>query len=402
MIWTTVLAAALVCLLGMPSGVSAQEIDAANAAYEAGDYTTAARLWLALAEQGNSEAQTLVGLSYFAGRGLPQNFPEAERWLRLAAEQGNARAQANLGPIYFNGVGIARNYVEAIRWYRLAAEQGHVVSQLALGLIFYNGTVVPRDLAESARWLSKAAEQGSAAGQENLAVMYLTGAGVVQNFAEAERLLRLAVAQNSEEARLALLNMQMRCQTTERTRLWQNLNACMTMDEVSAALSERGVRTRILNAPSGEACAEPRDEVQVSGVEMRLSLECNEGRLKRVVLTRNIPNVNPLSHDEYTSTAQTLARIYGRPVATSNPSMFDRPDSPGPVAGRNPYAIFRAGVLDIRISDQVFDMRSQYRASSNLKIEYTTVHWADYEADELARRTQADQEARNRRESEGL
>lgn len=44
--------------------------------------------------------------------------------LRLHAEQGQAEAQFLLGEMYYRGEGVSRNYVEAHMWWSLAAQQG--------------------------------------------------------------------------------------------------------------------------------------------------------------------------------------------------------------------------------------------------------------------------------------
>ena len=90
-----------------------------------GDYATALREWRPLAEQGDAEAQNLLGIMYFNGEGVEQDNVEAVRWYRLAAEQGLANAQYNLGLMHDNGLGVAEDYVEANRWFRLAAKQGN-------------------------------------------------------------------------------------------------------------------------------------------------------------------------------------------------------------------------------------------------------------------------------------
>ena len=44
--------------------------------------------------------------------------------IRFAAEQGDTKAQSNLGLMYDQGLGVSQDYAEAVRWLRLAAEQG--------------------------------------------------------------------------------------------------------------------------------------------------------------------------------------------------------------------------------------------------------------------------------------
>ncbi|HIN91120.1 MAG TPA: sel1 repeat family protein [Porticoccaceae bacterium] len=78
-----------------------------------------------LAERGFAASQTLLGVMYYLGEGVPENKAEAARWYRLAAEQGDVNAQYELGTMYLNGEGVPENDAEAVKWYRLAAEQGN-------------------------------------------------------------------------------------------------------------------------------------------------------------------------------------------------------------------------------------------------------------------------------------
>ena len=78
----------------------------------------------ALAEQGDAQAQYLLGLCFAIGRGLPEDATEAVNWYRKAAEQGLASAQYLLGLRYAEGEGVPEDDAEAVNWYRKAAEQG--------------------------------------------------------------------------------------------------------------------------------------------------------------------------------------------------------------------------------------------------------------------------------------
>jgi TPR repeat protein len=105
-------------------------------AYDRKDYKTTLRLWLPLAEQGNAEAQVLLGMMYSNGTGVTQDYKEAVKWYRLSAEQGNASAQSNLGLMYDNGTGVPQDYKEAVKWYRLSAKQDDVIAQFNLGALY--------------------------------------------------------------------------------------------------------------------------------------------------------------------------------------------------------------------------------------------------------------------------
>src|SRR5215475_5775493 len=74
-------------------------------AYKNGDYATAVREWLPLAQQGDVRAQFLLGALYAQGYGVPQDYNTAAQWFRQAAEQGHVAAQYNLGVRYHEGRG---------------------------------------------------------------------------------------------------------------------------------------------------------------------------------------------------------------------------------------------------------------------------------------------------------
>jgi TPR repeat protein len=69
--------------------VAADTWDGAEAAYERGDYETAARLFLPLAEQGDAAAQYNLGVMYGKGQGVPRDDVLAYMWFNLAAAQGD-------------------------------------------------------------------------------------------------------------------------------------------------------------------------------------------------------------------------------------------------------------------------------------------------------------------------
>lgn len=77
-----------------------------------------------LAAQGDDQAQVSLGVCYYNGLGVSQDYIEAAKWFCKSATQGNARAQFNLGLCYYYGRGVEKKRKEAEKWFRLAAEQG--------------------------------------------------------------------------------------------------------------------------------------------------------------------------------------------------------------------------------------------------------------------------------------
>jgi Caspase domain/Sel1 repeat len=90
-------------------------------AYDRGDYATALKVWLPLAKEGDTAAQTYVGEIYEKGLGVPPDYALAAEWYRRAAEQGFERAQINLGHLYEKGFGVERDPLMALYWYRQAS-----------------------------------------------------------------------------------------------------------------------------------------------------------------------------------------------------------------------------------------------------------------------------------------
>ena len=64
------------------------DLQAGLDASDLGDYATAVREWQPLAEQGDVQAQALLGLLYFDGRGVPQDYIHAHKWYNLGAANG--------------------------------------------------------------------------------------------------------------------------------------------------------------------------------------------------------------------------------------------------------------------------------------------------------------------------
>lgn len=61
---------------------------------------------------------------YFRGNGVPQDYAEAARWLRLAADGNDPNAHLMLGVRYQSGrFGLPKDYVLAHMWFTLAVER---------------------------------------------------------------------------------------------------------------------------------------------------------------------------------------------------------------------------------------------------------------------------------------
>lgn len=95
------------------------DFDRGATAHRLQDYKTAFRIWLALAEKGQSDAQYNVARMLQDGDGTAQNPVAAMKWFLKAAEQGDRESQYYLGLMFLRGEGVAANEAEAQRWFAM-------------------------------------------------------------------------------------------------------------------------------------------------------------------------------------------------------------------------------------------------------------------------------------------
>jgi len=124
-------ATAAILVTGQSSAQSLKEsMKTAAGAYERKDFALAVSIWKPLAEQGNAEAETLLGAMYWQGEGVSRDHKEAARLYLRAADQGYARAQNDIGFMYGFGEGIPpHDDVQAYKWISLAIERYTVKNQ---------------------------------------------------------------------------------------------------------------------------------------------------------------------------------------------------------------------------------------------------------------------------------
>ena len=191
-------------LLIFPGSIFAQNLDEGQAAYQAKDYQKALHILKPLAEQGNSQAQAMLGLMYDNGQGVDQDSQEAFKWYLKAAEQGIPVVQHDVGVKYFQGMGVAQNYQEAAKWWELAANAGMSDSQFNLGLMYYRGLGMKTDYPQAIALFRKAADAGHGLAQYSLAVMYAFGQGMDKDYTEALQWFRKSAAQGVPQAQFNL------------------------------------------------------------------------------------------------------------------------------------------------------------------------------------------------------
>ena len=169
------------------------------------------------AEQGDAEAQYNLGLMYYSGDDVPQDYEKAFELFTKSAEQGHAEAQYNLGRMYDNEEGVLQDYKQAVHWYTKSAVQGYAEAQYNLGLMYDDGEGVLQDYKQAVHWYTKSAKQSHADAQFGLGVMYAVGKGVPQDWKKTYMWLNLAnhnglsvvsIGQESRDAVAKILSSQ--------------------------------------------------------------------------------------------------------------------------------------------------------------------------------------------------
>ncbi len=136
---------AMVIALGLNGHAVAGFSEGANA-YNARNYALALKEITPLARNGHVEAQHLLGLMYYMGRGVVRDYKQAMTWHRKAADKGKADAQYVVGAMYYTGNAVPQDHRHAVDWFRKAAAQGHAEAQHALGLMYrYHAAGLPED-----------------------------------------------------------------------------------------------------------------------------------------------------------------------------------------------------------------------------------------------------------------
>lgn len=136
------------------------------------------------AMQGLIKAQYNLAMIYIDEHSIKQDYEKGLEILRSLAES-DAHSQNALGLCYFNGYGVDQDYRLALQWYSKAAKQGLGIAEYNIGVMFIHGYGVKQDLKEAAAWIYKAAMKNEAIAVESMGDLYYEGWGVQKNTEEA-------------------------------------------------------------------------------------------------------------------------------------------------------------------------------------------------------------------------
>lgn len=94
------------------------------AAHRTRDYARARADFRRLAGEGSAIAETMLGVMYARGQGVPPDAATAATWWLRAANRGYPPAQFALAEAFAEGRGVGRDAERAWVWARLAATHG--------------------------------------------------------------------------------------------------------------------------------------------------------------------------------------------------------------------------------------------------------------------------------------
>lgn len=173
--------------LALTSQALADPYQDAFSAFSAANYPRALELVRPMAEKGDARAQSLLGVMYDFGNGVPKDRSRAVELYRKAAEQGFGEAEFYLAEK-------TQNPAEAAGWYLKAAEHGFVQAMGKLATRYESvGAGLPYDKAKATYWWRQAAEGGDTGAQWRLGLMYEQGIGVPVDLVQS--LMWLDIAQ---------------------------------------------------------------------------------------------------------------------------------------------------------------------------------------------------------------
>jgi TPR repeat protein len=160
---------AVALFVARPVPAASPSLSEADAAYAAGHFEDAHRLWQSRADAGDPRAAFNIGLLYDLGQGVPRDPVTAYRWYRQAADADDPAAEFNVGVMNDSGTGVAHDAAAAARWYARSAAHGNMRAAYNLGQLYAAGDGVPRNPIAATSWFEAAVQGGIQAAAQQLA-----------------------------------------------------------------------------------------------------------------------------------------------------------------------------------------------------------------------------------------
>ena len=148
----------LLCCFVFPISSNADQLEDAKIALGNENFEKAYELLSPLAENGNAEAQNILGSMYVNGQGLEQDATKGLSWIMKAANQGHEGARKNAYMLCYD-----------------EAEQGNMGAMHNLAYMCLNGWIEGSDTSKCLKLLEGAAINGFTPSAKALCKIYREG-----------------------------------------------------------------------------------------------------------------------------------------------------------------------------------------------------------------------------------
>ncbi len=137
-------------------------------AYDKGDFETAFKIWLPLAQQADLAAMRNVGLMLREGKGTARDPKRALWFYEEAGSKGFTLAQVNAAFMHMKGDGVPKNLEAAAFWFHAASLAGSPIAEYNLAVLYESGQGVEKNIGMALGWYAIAARNGSKLAVERL------------------------------------------------------------------------------------------------------------------------------------------------------------------------------------------------------------------------------------------
>ena len=138
-----------------------------------GDSDDAAAQLMDIAENGDPDAQYLVGRLYRDGPVLIPDSVKTQYWFDQSARRGHVPAQYELGKLLFSDNPEVHDTELGIQWLEYATHHGSDCAAYRLGKEYLRGKVVEKNAVKAIEYLTQSAEAGNQYAQYALGKLYL-------------------------------------------------------------------------------------------------------------------------------------------------------------------------------------------------------------------------------------
>ena len=187
----------------MPIAGANADFASGKAAFERRDYGRAYRELLSDAQNGNAEAEYMIGEMTADGLGTGRSYELAARWYALSAAKGYIPANVTLGILYLYGAGtedetgaIRADPTRAAGYLKVAADADDKEAQYLMGQLYMSGDGVPQDLAKAMDYTIRAARRGVVGAEYNAGVLAVRAGDTSENLVEAYKWFSLAAREH--------------------------------------------------------------------------------------------------------------------------------------------------------------------------------------------------------------